>query len=233
MTPRQIRAALEWEGVSPGQFYVYLHGRPDGSVFYVGKGCKSRAYDFRNNRNPHYLRTVEKMGKENISVTIFPCEDEPDSFYVETMVIDLLRKRGDRLCNLTDGGDGVRGYVMTDEVRAKLSAANKGKKLTPEHRAKMSAAHMGSKFSDERRKNISEALKGKDRSKYFTPEVIANMTAAAKTRAPSATRNKNISIALTGKKISDEHRANLSKAHTGLPWSEARRAAFERKKNGN
>jgi hypothetical protein len=233
MTPAQIRAALAWEGVNPGQFYVYLHARPDGSVFYVGKGKGKRVYDFRNNRNPHYLRTVDRAGKENVLVTIFPCDDEPDSFYVETIVIDLLRKRGDRLCNLTDGGDGVRGYVMTDEVRAKMSAARKGKPLTLEHRQKMSEAHKGRKFSEETRKKISEALTGKDRSRFFTPEVIANMTAAAQTRAPSPTRNSSISAALKGKKLSDEHRASLSRAHQGLPWSEARRAAFERKKNGN
>jgi hypothetical protein len=233
MTPRQIRAALEWEGVTPGQFYVYLHGRPDGSVFYVGKGSGKRAYDFRNNRNPHYLRTIEKVGKANIRMSVFPCESEPDSFYVETMIIDLLRKRGDRLCNLTDGGDGVRGYKPTPETIEKVASKLRGKKLSAEHRAKMSAAHAGRKFSEATRRKISEALTGKDRSRFFTPEAIANMTAAAKTRAPSPTRNQSISAALKGKKLSDEHRANLSKAHTGLPWSEARRAAFERKKNGN
>lgn len=233
MSPRQIKAILEWEGVMPGQFYVYIHSRPDGTPFYVGKGCGKRAYDFLKNRNLYYLRTVEKVGKEEVSVTIFPCEDEPDSFYVETIVIDLLRKRGDRLCNLTDGGDGVRGYKRTPEDIEKGASKLRGRKLSPERCAKMSAGNMGRKFSDETRKKISLALTGKKRAAQFTEEVRANMAAAAKTRAHSEFRNRNISIALTGKKLTDEHRATLSRAHAGKSWSEVRRAAFERKKNGN
>ena len=51
------------ECVAPGKtmksrrksaFYVYMHCRPDGSVFYVGKGCGKRARDFASRSQKHH-----------------------------------------------------------------------------------------------------------------------------------------------------------------------------------
>jgi hypothetical protein len=40
------------------------------------------------------------------------------------------------LRNLTDGGEGTSGWIPSEEVRAKMSAANTGKKQSAEHTAK-------------------------------------------------------------------------------------------------
>jgi len=96
-------------------------------------------------------------------------------------------------------GDANRRRVVSDETRAKMSAARMGKPTTKgqpksaEHRAKLSAANMGHRDSDETRAKKSASHHGK-------------------TMDP-ATRAK-ISAALKGKPKSPEHRANISRSRT-------------------
>jgi hypothetical protein len=78
--------------------------------------------------------------------------------------------------------------VQSPETRAKISAANKGRKATPETRAKISAAHKGKKRTAEHRAKISAAQKGKK----HTPETRALFR-----------------IVNAGRKISPEHRAKI------------------------
>ena len=72
----------------------------------------------------------------------------------------------------------VRG-LFPPEVRANMSAAQKGKTHSPESRAKISAAHKGKTISPEHREQISAASKGRTQ----TPEHIA-------AKAESRRRNK-------------------------------------------
>lgn len=65
--------------------------------------------------------------------------------------------------------EGKRGRKATDEERAAMSAARKGKKQSPEHIAKRAAAARGKPFSEERKLKISIALTGKKR----LPKVVA------------------------------------------------------------
>lgn len=213
------------------KYYIYLHSKPTHEVFYVGKGSKKRSHDLKHNRNVYHRRTIAKVGAENVVISVFPCGSEQDAFDLEIIVIDILRTDGHRLVNLTDGGDGVRGYVLTDEARLKMSLAQKGKVLTAEHRAKMSASRMGRKFSQETRGKISSANKGKKRGP-FSEETKRNMSAALVGRPVSDETRERMAASQTGKKASPEARKNLSASHAGLPWSAKRREAFERKKNG-
>ena len=49
------------------RFFVYLHKRPDGSVFYVGKGSKARANEFApSRRTAHHRNVVAKHGREDM-----------------------------------------------------------------------------------------------------------------------------------------------------------------------
>lgn len=64
--------------------------------------------------------------------------------------------------NLTPGGEGGLGRVVSPETRAKISAARKGKPLSDEHRAKLSAAKTGKKMpprTAEHCAKISDGLK--------------------------------------------------------------------------
>ena len=67
------------------------------------------------------------------------------------------------------GNTRTRGHKYTEEQRAKMSEAHKGKhNFTEEQRAKISAAHKGRKHSDESRRKMSEAQR--NRAKQRSPD---------------------------------------------------------------
>lgn len=116
-------------------FYVYKHHRPDGRVFYIGKGTKRRAYDFApTRRTKHHQNIVKKYGRENITITLIPCAFEGAAFAVEKAHIAA----GDRsqLANLTDGGEGCSGRKPTEKQLAGLAKGRyKGKKMSESAKA--------------------------------------------------------------------------------------------------
>ena len=110
------------------EWYVYLHSRPDGEVFYVGKGRRKRAYDFAPSRRTKYHRNVvNKHGRAKIGVKLIPCSSEIEAHMLEKVHISMWRLNGARLANLTDGGEGVSGRVV-GEKQAKALELGRGKK---------------------------------------------------------------------------------------------------------
>ncbi len=71
---------------------------------------------------------------------------------------------GDRLTNLTDGGEGARGCVRSAETRAKIGAAHKGKKLSDETKERLRESKVGKPLSSEHVTKLSEAHRGLKRS---------------------------------------------------------------------
>lgn len=100
--------------VSKKSFYAYTHSRPDGSVFYVGKGQGRRAWNFTHGRNPHHRSIIKKHGADNIIVTVYPCPSEDAAFELER---SLIAQYPD-LANMTEGGEGASGRPISDKVRA-------------------------------------------------------------------------------------------------------------------
>ena len=146
-------------------FYVYEHLRKtDGSVFYVGKGYGSRATR-QTNRNRYWHNIVNKHGFDVKFVATKL--DEELALLAEIERIDQQRKLGIKLCNLTDGGEGVVGYVATPETRAKLSKAHLGRKIPKWLSDKYSALRKGKPKSDEWKKKVSLANTGKVRSEQY------------------------------------------------------------------
>lgn len=99
--------------------YVYIHRRPDGEAFYIGKGMGRRAWDFSpTRRTDHHRNIMKKYGRDNIEVQIIPCMSEAEAHALERVHIAIARACGDRLCNLTDGGEGVSGRPMSEAQKA-------------------------------------------------------------------------------------------------------------------
>lgn len=107
------------------------------------------------------------------------------------------RLSGWPLTNMTDGGDGTRGLVVSPETRARISAAQRGRKRSPEHVAKVAAAHRGRKLSDEHRAKLSESHRGQRQS----AETIARRAAALTGRKRVAPPAPGIRINLRPKKL--------------------------------
>ena len=122
-------------------FYVYLHTRNDtGEIFYVGKGQGRRAYSIRN-RNTHWKGIVNLHGR---TVRIHSEHlNELSAFECEVNLIQELKSSGCCLVNLTDGGEGVSGRVLTDHEKLMVSMVHSGKKLSPEHKEKLNGSVRG------------------------------------------------------------------------------------------
>lgn len=125
-------------------FYVYVHRRADsGAAFYVGKGNGGRAWS-RTSRNPHWQNIVRKAGAFSVDMAVVGVDEEL-AFFAEVEMIDVLRRRGVLLANVTIGGEGVSGLRRKqgpDEI-ARRAAANTGRKRTPEQCARIAAAKAG------------------------------------------------------------------------------------------
>ena len=63
--------------------------------------------------------------------------------------------------NMTFGGNGTVGYMFTDEVRAKLSAINKGKKFSDERNQHIKEIMTGREYKQEWKDALSQARKGR------------------------------------------------------------------------
>lgn len=114
----QVRLAKE----SPSHcFYVYVHKRlSDHTPFYVGKGKANRAWR-HSCRSTYWKSTVRKHG---YIVEIIAKElEEKEAFSLESKQISDLREAGYKLCNHTDGGEGMSGCKWTDKSREKYKAS--------------------------------------------------------------------------------------------------------------
>ena len=131
-------------------FGAYIHVKPDGTPFYVGKGRIDRAKRLdASHHNPYHARVVSKYGRQNIAIAFIPCSTEQIAFDLEIGLIKCFKRSGHALSNITSGGEGVSGPKSKEHL-AKISAALKGrtgtftgKKHTPETLAKLKAASTG------------------------------------------------------------------------------------------
>lgn len=143
-----------------------------------------------------------------------------------------------------------KGGKMTQEQKAKIGAANRGKHPSLETRAKMSNSHRGVKLSQETRAKMSKALKGRNvsketrakigvahKGKIITPLMRAIMSTAAKNRIryPLTLKTRaKISAAAKGRKNSKETIAKITGGNNPN-WKgggEASRARAEEKRRG-
>ena len=82
-------------------YYVYAHTKPDGEIFYIGKGTRKRIKNTAN-RNLHWNNIVAKHGFKSVVLAEF--EDEKTALDEEALLIQHFRKFG-KLVNILDRGD--------------------------------------------------------------------------------------------------------------------------------
>lgn len=229
-------------------FYVYLHCKPDGTPFYVGKGHGKRARKFSSGRNRHHKSVVQKYGADQIGVFIFPCESEEEALQDERRHIADLRAAGYVLANVTDGGDGVSGLRHTTTSKEKMAIAKLGKPLSEAHRLALKEASrtmshsykVGRRASDETRARMSKAQAGRKKppitqshrdslSRAHLGQVAWNKGLPSPNRGiprPPEVRAKiaAANAARAGRSLSAEHKQKLAAARTGKSLSPEHRA---------
>lgn len=161
------------------KFYIYRHIRLDkNEVFYIGKGSKP------NNAtclNKEYVRAFSTQGrniiwrrivsKTDYEVEImFESDDEKEIFQKETELIELYGRKDlglGTLVNLTDGGEGNIGKIVSEETRKKLSEAKIGKKFSPEVNAKKGSKGEKNYFYGKRLYGSANGFYGKKHTEEF------------------------------------------------------------------
>ena len=154
-------------------FYVYIYYHPITNIpFYVGKGKDDRAwFHLKSKSHTFFIRTINKIRKEYNCEPIIKIYDdnlsEPEAFELEMKLIKKYGRRNNGsgiLINLTNGGEGTSGILITEATRNKLKNRipwNKGIPMSEEQKKKLYESHKGKITSEETKKKLSRANKGK------------------------------------------------------------------------
>lgn len=109
------------------KFYIYLHKTADTlETFYVGKGKDNRAWSTRG-RSKFWSRVKDRHGY--VVEIVSTCLSEQDAFLKEKELIKFYGRRDKNqgsLVNLTDGGEGVSGFIWSEESKTKFKEFFKG-----------------------------------------------------------------------------------------------------------
>ena len=106
-------------------YFTYAHYKPEGGLFYIGKGKRRRAYAM-DRRNSHWQNIVNKYGKPHVEL-LARWNTETEAFDHEKLLISCFRDMGFVLANKSDGGEGASGYKHTPEQIEKNRLAKLGK----------------------------------------------------------------------------------------------------------
>lgn len=188
---------------------VYRHRRNDNfEVFYIGIGkTDKRAYS-EFSRNPFWKNIVAKTGYK-VEIIARPNSWE-DCCELEQLLISEYGRAdlgNGNLVNLTNGGEGVVGNVVSEEGRKKMSIAFKGRKLSEETKIKIGKSQLGRTASEETKAKLSLAKKGKTLSEEHKEKLRLskqNISDDTKARMKAAKQN-----------ISEETKAKMSLAKKG------------------
>lgn len=191
----------------------YYHKRLDnGEIFYVGIGEPKRPY-LDESRNPHWHHIVDKVGYEILIVKENITWEEACEWEVSEIKRIGRRDLGlGTLVNLTDGGEGTQGVIITDKRRENISKATIEAMKNPEVIQKMKDAKIdfvpwnigmkgwnsgdsnynyGNKWSDEQKKLAGLKLKQVWEDKGgFTDEHINKLKEKRKGKTPAAKLTK-------------------------------------------
>lgn len=213
-------------------FLIYCLKEPDtGEIRYFGKTCQTASQRFWRHAGckteTHVARWVQKLRASSqlpeMEVLLRGLTNL-ESIDEEKALIAWGRKKGLRLTNLTDGGDGRLGFVVSDETKKKISIGHLGMRLTEETKQKLREANLGKKQSEETiskrilrgvdhwtfgksrsietREKISRSLAGYKQSEEVSRKRIALLPRGDK----HWSRSKGMSVE-TRKKMSDAAKA--------------------------
>jgi hypothetical protein len=181
-------------------YYTYAYLREDRTPYYIGKGKGNRAHKRgRGGIKPPKDKSRILILKNNLT--------EEEAFRHEIYMISFFGRKDlgtGILHNRTNGGEGLSGYICSDETKRKMSEALKGKPLSEETRRKMSEAHKGENHSfygkchsEESKRKMSEASKGKPLSEES---------------------KRKLSEFRKGKPLSEETKRKMSEMRKGTKW---------------
>jgi group I intron endonuclease len=145
-------------------YIIYKHTSPSGKI-YIGQTCQSHKQRWRSGKgyknNQYLCKAMDKYGWDNFKHEIITTDlTKKEADWVEKYLIAYYHSNEEDFgYNLTKGGEGCIGFKQTNEVKERISKANKGRKRTEEQKEKYRKSHIGLKASEDAKKKMSESRK--------------------------------------------------------------------------
>lgn len=236
---------------------VYIYGLLDpisNQIRYIGKSvnteyrysCHCNAQN--KSRSGNWIKSIRPLKPEMIIL-----EEVVDNWQESEMFwIAYMKSLGARLTNVTNGGEGTHGRILSKEVKLKISKSKLGKQLSQESINKMIETKKN--WSEEKKLQLSNKLSKRITSESTRkkmsasatlrhgnrPKKISNvsydknglsarekMSLAAKNRKHSEETKAKISASRMNQKHTKETLAKISK--TKKNWSEERKLEYKSK----
>ena len=241
---------------------IYTITNLETGVMYIGRTAETFAKRWgihrctlkaKRHNNSHLQNAWTKYGGDAFEFKVL--EVIPQGDISDKEFVDYLNEREIILIdehdtfengyNQTEGGGGTRGWEMSEATKEKIGAALKGKpghKQTAEACAKISKATSGRKHTAEALVRMSAVQRGKTLSEEHKAKIAVALKSkpghkqTAETRAKISASRKGKTYGNKGKPWSAARRAAENKrkesghsyAHKGKPWSAARRSAYNK-----
>ena len=207
-------------------FFTYMLIDPrNGVPFYIGKGQHRRIEcHFREARtttkNHPKLQKIRKIESLGLSVIVRKVEEnvsDADAQDLEMLIIAEVRDKGIQLCNLTDGGDGSAGYKHTPESLRKMSESLTGVPKPESQKEALRAYLLENPIH--LREGVKEKVSGENHWAYGKPALNLGSKWTDEQRAAQSERFSGENHNMFGKPCSDERRAAIKAATTGVKKS--------------
>ena len=133
-------------------YYTYAYLREDGTPYYIGKGCRDRAYNvYSHKKNGIHV----PLDRDRIIFLKINLTEEESLKHEEYMIYVLGRKDMNTgiLRNKTQGGDGASGAIRTEEHKERVRGQNNGNSKT--NRAKRKPKKLRTINNGERHRRIA------------------------------------------------------------------------------
>jgi group I intron endonuclease len=164
---------------------IYLITNNVNGKVYVGKTNQSLKRRWSNHKSvanqghgTYLHNAIRKYGADNFSVTevlvALPTAAQEDLSGWEREIISAMGTTNHDLgYNLTEGGEGSLGFVMSEETKLKMRNSHLGVKFSEEHSRHKGEAQLGEKnhqfgrkYSEEEKHKLSDLLSG-ERHPWF------------------------------------------------------------------
>lgn len=182
-----------------------------GSAVHLARRWRQHRCDLAKGRhNPKLQNAWRKYGEASFAFEVIEIvEDCSRLIEREQFFIDHEKPE----YNVSQTAGSNYGVRWSDEVRRRMSVANRLVWESPGYRQKMSDAHKGQEVTDDQRRKISEANTGRKLSPEHAKIVAINNAA----RNKSDTHRKLVSDFWKGRKKSPDQIAKMAETKRGKP----------------
>ncbi|MET4588531.1 NUMOD3 domain-containing DNA-binding protein [Arthrobacter sp. 754] len=226
---------------APGGLVYGIRLRREVEYRYVGITTKTASRRFHQHlrvaaegrKTPFYDWVRKQDPADLIADELDWIEGLPELGQAEVDWISYLRREGDRLLNLSEGGLGPTGVVWTTEMREAASIRGTGRKGSS--RPGPANPFYGREHSEEQRKKWEADRKGTysgadnpNFGKFGADHPSFGHAMSEESRAALSEARKGAGNPNFGKKASAETRAKMSAVRKGQPMPSSQRSAHTR-----